>query len=245
MTRARRLILASGNAHKVEELAAMLSRAEARSVRELEVVGMKVLGAPPEIDESETDFHGNAVLKARGIARWAASRGAAADDLVLSDDSGICIDALDGRPGVFSARYAGPDADDAANNRRMVEELRALGLDASRAHYACVLCLVRVDGASIGLPSCADADWVAHALGGDAETGDAPSLCVEGRCEGEVRTVAQGSGGFGYDPHFWVDGRERTFAELSEAAKAARSHRGAAMDRLMAGLPEILSVLGA
>ena len=91
----RRVVLASGNAHKVQELRQMLTASGAA----LEVVGMKELGDPPEVEETETTFSGNAALKSTGIAAWLQSRGEAGDTLVLSDDSGICIDAFDGAPG--------------------------------------------------------------------------------------------------------------------------------------------------
>ena len=195
---------------------------------DLEVVGVKDLGSPPEIAETEDTFHGNAALKAVGIAEWLRGQGAPGDDLVLSDDSGICIDAFDGRPGVYSARYAGPDATDEDNNARMVAELGSLGLERSAAHYACVLALARVDGAALSVPEAA----LISAHGG--------ALCVEGRCEGFVRTARRGEGGFGYDPHFWVDDDARTFAELTREAKAARSHRGAALRRLLTVIDPLL-----
>ncbi len=220
----RRVVIASGNRHKIDEIAAMLAGPHP----ELEVVGVKALGAPPEIAETEDTFHGNAALKAVGIASWLREQGASGDDLVLADDSGICIDAFDGRPGVYSARYAGPDATDEDNNAKMVAELGARGLDRSAAHYACVLALARVDGSALPVPA---ADLV-MACGG--------ALCVEGRCEGVVRTVRRGQGGFGYDPHFWVDDDARTFAELTREAKAARSHRGEALRRLLTVMDPLL-----
>ena len=106
----RRIVIASGNAHKVSEIEAMLAEAGVG----LEVVGMKAAGEPPEIEETATTFGGNAALKAEGIAAWLREGGGAGDDLVLADDSGICIDAFDGAPGVYSARYAGSPCDDDA-----------------------------------------------------------------------------------------------------------------------------------
>ena len=224
----QRLVLASGNPHKVAELSAMFEVELPR----LEVVGMKSLGAPPIIEETSNTFEGNALLKARGIAAWALSLGEDGGTLVLADDSGIVVDALDGAPGVLSARFAGEQGDDGANNRKLVAELKARGLEASPAHYACVLALVRVDGADLG-PVDADSDAGCWA--------DAGAWCLAGRCEGEVRTESRGEGGFGYDPHFWVDGRARTFAELSRSAKASRSHRGVALRLLATRLPALLA----
>jgi XTP/dITP diphosphohydrolase len=225
----RRLILASGNAHKVTEIAAMLA------ADPVQVVGMRELGigAPPEIEETADDFAGNAVLKAEGIAAWMAEALGPTDDLVLADDSGICIDAFDGGPGHLSARFAGPDANDADNNAKMVRELEARGLDASNAHYACVLAIARVDGGEVTVPMPESGEGDLFVLG--------RCLCLEGHCGGEVRTERRGDGGFGYDPYFWIDDRARTMAELKPGAKAARSHRGAAVDLLRAQLSKILA----
>ena len=225
----RKVVIASGNAHKIDEIGAML-RAQAP---ELEVVGMKTFGQPPEVPETAETFSGNAALKALGIARWLREQGAAADVLVLSDDSGICIDALDGRPGVYSARFAGEGASDPENNAKMVAELESRGLDSSPAHYACVLSLARVDGRSVPLPMPESGEGDIYVEG--------DTLCIEGQCFGEVRVQARGAGGFGYDPHFWVDERSRTFAELTQEAKAERSHRGAAMRLLVGQLSRILA----
>lgn len=209
----RRIVVASGNRHKVAELGAML-RAFAP---ELEVRGLDALPGAPTIDETAPDFVGNATLKARGIAQWLAHAGEPGTTCVLADDSGICIDALAGAPGVRSARFAGEDADDAANNRRMVAQLHARGVDRSPAHYVCVLALVRVDGGAL-----ADGSTLVR---------------CDGRWDVEVREAARGTCGFGYDPHAWLrspDGAPRTVAELDLAEKAVLSHRGAAFAALQA-----------
>lgn len=211
VTRPRRLVVASGNAHKVRELRRMLAIVDG-----LEVKGQREYGTPPEIDESADTFEGNAVLKAEGIAGWLRLHGEAGDTVVLADDSGVCVDALDGRPGVRSARFAGEDASDEANNAKLVLELGARGLKASAGHYACVLALTRVDG-----EPWADLGQVARVF--------------EGRWDVELRAARRGSGGFGYDPHAWLpDGR--TVAELLPDEKAALSHRGQATRGLLAWL---------
>jgi XTP/dITP diphosphohydrolase len=209
------VVVASGNAHKVAELRAMLRDA----VPDLEVVGMKDLGQPPEIEETAPDFVGNAKLKATGIAAWLYAQGEAGTTAVLADDSGVCVDRLDGAPGVRSARFAGEDATDADNNRRLVEALTALGVDRSPGHYVCVLALARVDGGR----------W-------PGET-QAP-VHFDGRWDVELRVAARGTGGFGYDPHAWLPGADQTVAELSADAKAAQSHRGAAFRALAAWLAD-------
>ena len=204
-------VLATGNRHKLAELAALL---EAAGVA-LEVVSPKRFGVPPEIEETGTSYGANAVLKATGVAQWLAERGCPGDALVLADDSGLCVDVLGGAPGVRSARFGGDPSDDANNNARLVAELRARGVTCGAAHYACVLALVQVEG---GAPA---------GQGGSA-------VCFEGRWDVEVRVDARGSGGFGYDPHAWIDGGARTVAELGASDKAARSHRGHALRALLA-----------
>lgn len=224
--RPHRLVVASGNAHKVAELDRMLRRA----VPTLTVVGLRAFGEPPEIPETADDFAGNARLKAEGFAAWLRGRGEAGDTVVLADDSGVCVDALGGGPGVRSARFAGDGASDAENNEKLVRELRGRGLARSPGHYRCVLALTRVDGEP----------W--------ADAG--ASRLFEGRWDVELRVERRGSGGFGYDPHAWLwagdgaggagtrgaspAGADRTVAELAPDEKAAISHRGEALRALLA-----------
>lgn len=213
----RRLVLATGNPHKVTELAAMVRAAGLP----LTVCSARSLGPAPEIPEDQGSFEAHARLKALGIAGWLKGRGEPGTTLVLADDSGICVEALDGAPGVDSAYFAGPQADDAANNARLVAELGARKLEGSPAHYLCVLALTRVDGGPIA----------------GAEAG---VRLFTGRWDGEVRTSPRGSGGFGYDPYFWPTGSARSSAELAPAEKNALSHRGRATAELLAALPAVL-----
>lgn len=233
----RRLVIASRNQHKVDELVAMVARAKLQG--ELEVVSVGALpeyGPPPEVEETATTFAGNAVLKADAIAGWLRASGAPRDDLVLADDSGLCVDALEGKPGVYSARFAGPDASDADNNAKLVAELQHRGIDSSPAEYVCVLALRNVGPRMFDftLPDAGALYIIGHCL------------CIEGSCRGHARVEWRGTGGFGYDPHFWIDispgslGGGRTFAELSPGEKSQRSHRGAAMRRLVQELPVIM-----
>lgn len=207
-----RLVLASGNRHKLIEIAAILRE----QVGSIEVLAPDRFGTPPAIDEHAPDFAGNAALKARGIAAFvaAADPGQAARTWVLADDSGICVDVLDGAPGVISARFAGESSDDAANNAKLVAELRARGVDRSPAHYVCALALVRADGGEL--------------------PGGGTLASFAGRWDVEVRCEARGRGGFGYDPHAWIDAGARTVAELAAADKARASHRAAALRALVA-----------
>lgn len=216
----RRLVVASGNRHKVSELAAMLHEVDP----DLDVVGLDAFDGVPEIEETADTFAGNAGLKARGIAAWLRERGEDPETRVLADDSGICVEALGGAPGVRSARFAGETATDAQNNAKLVEVLEGMGLDSSPAHYACVLSLVRVDGEPLG--------------DGPSQDDETRELLFEGRWPVQVRVEARGSGGFGYDPHAWLDdgpsSSSKTVAELSMDEKATRSHRGHALRALVA-----------
>lgn len=223
--RSRLLVLATGNPHKVEELAAIVGAVGLP----LAVRSATSLGPAPAIVEDQGSFVAHALLKALGIAAWLKERGVAGETLVLADDSGLCVDALDGAPGVDSAIFAGPHGDNAANNARLVAELRARGREESPAHYVCVLALTRVDGAPL------------PALAG-AEPGPTPaSQLFVGRWHGAVRTMPRGVGGFGYDPYFWPTGSERSSAELPAQDKNSRSHRGQATALLLAALPGLLA----
>ncbi len=211
----RKLVIASGNQHKIVELRAM---AAAREIS-VEVSAMSEHGAPPEVVEDRDTFIGNATKKAEEIAAWLrATCSLAGDTLVVADDSGVVIEAFDGAPGVYSARFAGPEADDDANNAKMVAELQARGRSESPAHYVCVLAAVRLDG---------------QALDGQ------PVALFHGRWDGVARTEQRGDGGFGYDPYVWLNwpgDQSKTVAELSREEKAAQSHRGQAMRAFLAAL---------
>lgn len=231
------LVIASANPNKIAEIAKRLAGFE------FAVRGMAEFGVPPTIPETAPDFVGNAHLKASGIAAWIA--GVTRDEaprLVLADDSGLCVDALGGRPGVHSARFAGPDASDRQNNARMVEGLRASGHEWSAAHYACVLAAVIVGApwSALGLDLAALVGEGRASEGPYEIIGHPGALIVAGRCEGEIGISTAGTGGFGYDPHFWVEQRARTFAQMSRAEKLAFSHRG----RALAGFEAVLAGLG-
>lgn len=202
----RRIVVASGNRHKVGEIASML----ARVLPEVTVLGLDAFDPPPVLEETRDTFEGNAWQKAEGAAAWLEARGDTDDGTaVLADDSGLCVDALGGAPGVRSARFAGESARDQDNNRALVSALAARGLEASPAHYVCVLAWLR------GGPTAIER----HAF--------------VGRWDVVVRAQPRGHGGFGYDPHaFLPDGR--SVAELSAAEKAEQSHRGLATEALLA-----------
>lgn len=188
------IVLASANAGKQRELAGLLAPLGIR-LRLASEWGL--LSAP----ETGTTFEENALLKARHAAQ-------ATGLPALADDSGLEVDGLGGRPGVYSARFAGADASDESNNRRLLSELASLPDSARGARYRCVLALVRT-----------------------AE--DPAPLLAEGSWSGRISRSAAGSGGFGYDPLFIPEGEERTVAELPAALKQRSSHRARAAEQLL------------
>jgi len=190
-----RLVLASGNEGKLREFRRLLAP------RGLDVIAQTELGIP-EADEPHPTFIENALAKARHAS-------ALANLPALADDSGVCVAALDGAPGVLSARYAGLPPSDARNNAKLVAALQ--GVTDRRAHYYCVLVLVR------------------HAA-------DPEPLIAEGVWYGTVIDQPRGSGGFGYDPHFRDDVTGLTGAELPLEQKNELSHRGQAIRALLARL---------
>ena len=194
------LLIASRNTHKAGEIAAILG--DDFTVRTLD----KFPAAPEVIEDGDT-FVANAVKKATEIAAWLGSQ--ARPDLVLADDSGLEVDALDGAPGVHSARYAGGDdnAPDDANNAKLLRELADVPDDNRGAQFHCVLALV--------------------ALGQAAEV-----RTFEGICRGRIAQAESGEGGFGYDPLFIPKGHDLSFAELGPDIKNSISHRARALTKL-------------
>ena len=190
-----RLVLASNNAGKLREFRRLLAPLS------IDVVAQADLGIP-EAEEPHHTFVENALAKARHASRIARLP-------ALADDSGVCVDALSGAPGVQSARYAGEPKSDARNNAKLVADLE--GVDDRSAHYYCVLVLMR------------------H--------GDDPEpLLAEGHWNGTIIDAPRGDGGFGYDPHFLDDETGLTGAELPLETKNRLSHRGQALRALIARL---------
>jgi XTP/dITP diphosphohydrolase len=200
-----KVVLASRNKGKIAELDRILT---AEGVR---VVGLDEFPQAPEVPETELTFEGNALLKARAIA---AITGLPA----VADDSGLCVDALNGMPGVLSARWSGrfgaeTGDKDLANLRLVLDQLADVDDEDRGAHFACAAALVVPDGAE-------------HV--------------VEGRMHGKIIRAPRGTGGFGYDPIFVPEGETRTTAEMSPAEKDAISHRGRAFRALAGLLPDAL-----
>ena len=190
------IYLASGNAHKLHELQSALEQAGLA----VKVKGPDTIGGMPEVEETGSTFESNALLKAQGLREVGPSEG-----WFLADDSGIEIDDLDGRPGVISARYAGMECNDEANNDKVLQEMKDFPKSDRTCRFQCVLALV----------------------------GDGFEETFAGACEGKLLSERQGSGGFGYDPLFLPDESELTFAEISLDEKAKISHRARALTKLI------------
>ncbi|HXH03339.1 MAG TPA: RdgB/HAM1 family non-canonical purine NTP pyrophosphatase [Candidatus Competibacteraceae bacterium] len=197
MRELKKLVLATGNPGKVRELNALLGGLG------MEVLPQSAFGVP-EAQETGLSFVENAILKARNAARHSGLP-------AIADDSGIEVDALNGAPGIYSARYAGPGASDQANLEKLVEVLRGVPEAGRSARYQCLLVLMR------------------HAE-------DPTPLICHGVWEGRVIDIPRGSHGFGYDPVFLIPELGLTAAELDPATKNRLSHRGQALRQLLARL---------
>lgn len=189
-----RLIVATRNAHKVEEIRSIL--------HEDDVCDLSVVENPPVVEETGVTFLENATLKAVAISKIT-------EGLVLSDDSGLEVDALGGAPGVYSSRYAGEEGNDALNNEKLLRELE--GVSPRTARFRCVMVLAR-RGEVL-------ADF-------------------SGSVEGEILREPFGAGGFGYDPLFCPEGYHESFAELGEEVKNSLSHRANALEQVAKWLSE-------
>ena len=182
-----KLILASQNPHKLVEMDAILS------AYGIEVVLEKDVGLHVDVEETGTTFAENAMLKAQAVMK---ASGLAA----IADDSGVCVDALNGAPGVYSARYGGPALDDVGRYRLLLENLR--GQTNRTARFVSAIACVFPNGDTIE---------------------------AEGVCPGTIAFAPQGTGGFGYDPVFFLPQLRKTYAQLTPEEKAAVSHRGKAL----------------
>ncbi|KJY31983.1 RdgB/HAM1 family non-canonical purine NTP pyrophosphatase [Streptomyces katrae] len=198
-----RLILATRNAGKVTELRAILSDAGLPH----ELVGADAYPEVPDVKETGVTFAENALLKAHALAQ-------ATGYPAIADDSGLCVDVLNGAPGIFSARWAGAHGDDRANLELLLSQLGDIPDEHRGAHFFCA--------AALALP-------------------DGTERVVEGRLLGTLRHSPVGGGGFGYDPILQPTGETRTCAELTPAEKNAISHRGQAFRALIPVLRELLA----
>lgn len=201
MAQAGLLVLGTGNRKKAREMIELLAGVG------LELKTLADFPAARAIEETGDSFADNAQLKATGQARHLGQ-------WVLGEDSGLVVDALGGRPGIYSARYAGPSATDDENNRRLLAELGSTPLAKRTAHYVCQMALAD--------PS-----------------GKVRAECA-GACHGRIRFEAAGTSGFGYDPLFEIVEAHRTCAELGELVKSVLSHRARAAEKMIPRLIELV-----
>lgn len=184
---AEKFVLATHNPGKLAEMKAILSGLG------VEVVSPAEAGVEVDVEETGTTFAENAMLKARAIC-------AAAGLPAIADDSGLCVDALNGGPGVYSARYGGEGLDDAGRRRLLLQNLR--GQTTRAAHFICAVACAFPNG---------------------------DTLEAEGRCDGAIAFAPLGEGGFGYDPVFLIPEKGKTFGQISPEEKSKISHRGKAL----------------
>lgn len=189
------LLLATTNPGKIAEIEASLADLPVK------LVSLRSFPSAPEITEDGATFEENALKKARTLAAFSGL-------VTLADDSGLEVDALGGSPGVYSARYSGPEADDSRNNERLLRELEGLPPEKRRAKFVCVLALC-----------CPVGGWKREWI-------------FREECRGWIALSPKGDNGFGYDPLFFYPPLGKTFGELDREAKSAVSHRGKALQKL-------------
>jgi len=192
------IVLATHNQGKLSELKSMLNDWPVK------LLSLADFGPIPEVVEDGETFEANAYKKASQTARILGR-------VVLADDSGLCVEALDGRPGVYSARYGGPGLSDRERGEKLLEEMKEK--TNRKAAFECVI--------SIAVP-------------------EGPALTYEGRCEGVIADKMIGDNGFGYDPLFLEPATSQTFAQMSNAAKARYSHRGRALREVKSEFDKVL-----
>lgn len=187
------MIAASSNAHKIKEIQSIMSKFGVK------VVSRKEAGVPEfEIEEDGETFEENSLKKAEAIMK-------ATGKLTVADDSGLMVDYLGGAPGVYSARFAGEECDDAKNNEKLLKHLEGLSAEDRKAKFVSVITLMFPDGNTI---------------------------VARGECPGRIIETPTGENGFGYDPLFVPDGISKTFAQLSDEEKNSISHRARALEKL-------------
>jgi len=184
-----KLVLATSNKGKVREIKKLYDK--------YDVIPYSELIKEFEIVEDGDTFKENALIKARAVFKALNDK----DAVVIADDSGISVDILDGKPGIYSARYAGENANDKDNLYKLIDDIKEKGVKSSPAHYTAAIAIVTKDR----------------------------EFCVHGWMHGEAQTFAKGDGGFGYDPMFIPDGYSQTLGELDDEIKKRLSHRSKAL----------------
>ncbi|WP_111644591.1 XTP/dITP diphosphatase [Paranoxybacillus vitaminiphilus] len=188
----KEVIIATKNAGKVKEFQTLFAE------KGVEVKSLLDFENAPDVEETGETFAENAILKAETIANYL-------NKVVIADDSGLAVDALDGRPGVYSARYAGEHKNDKENIAKVLEELKGVPFEKRTARFHCAL--------AVAVPR-------------------QRTVVVEGTCEGYIAETQTGTNGFGYDPIFYVPEKQKTMAELSKEEKNKISHRANALKKL-------------
>lgn len=188
-----KVVFASNNAHKVSEFKSCLADAGL----DIEILTIKETGFTGDIIESADTFKGNAYIKAKTLSDYTGL-------IAIADDSGLSVDALNGAPGVYSARFAGEDATDSDNIQKLLAELK--DKPERSAKFVCTICVCRPDG---------------------------ETLYVSGESKGEIIDERRGDGTFGYDPVFYYPPFDKTFAEMTSDEKNSISHRGRAVEELL------------
>lgn len=189
----KKLIIASNNAHKIKEIKAILKDFP------FEIVSLKEAGIEVDVEETGSTFLENALIKAKEIYSLTDNA------MVLSDDSGLMVDALDGAPGIYSARFAGEHGNDRKNNEKLLSLLEGKPFEERKARFVCAIVLI---------------------------VGEYNTIKIQGEVEGYIKESLSGREGFGYDPLFYVPKYNMTFGEMSEELKNSISHRSAALEKL-------------
>ena len=197
----KELIVASNNKHKIEEIKAMLSKFD------LKVLSLKEAGIDIDVEENGSTFMENAEIKARAIKELCK------DSMVLSDDSGLSVEALGGAPGIYSARYSGQHGNDVENNKKLIRELEGIPFEERKAKFICAMVLI------------SDSDKV---------------IKVQGEVEGFILEHYEVCEGFGYDPLFYVPELKATFNDVPGEVKNSMSHRGRALEKLTKEIDALL-----
>ena len=187
-----KLFLATGNQHKIEEMKKILADTD------IEILSKNDIETMPEVIEDQDTFIGNSLKKAREIAEYIGMA-------TIADDSGLVVQALNGQPGVYSARFAGENATDQENNQKLLELLKDIPLAEREAYFICAMAFVSTEG---------------------------EEYTVTGKCPGHITFKAQGEEGFGYDPLFIPKVYKKSFAQLGSEVKNKISHRAKALDKM-------------
>ena len=197
----RKIVISTGNQHKVDEIKNILKDLP------FEVISKNQLGIENlQVIEDGNTLEENSIKKAKALSEMT-------DYMVIADDSGLFVDALDGQPGIYSSRYGGQEANDSKNNERLLKELKHISLEERTGRFRTVIALIKEDKEVI---------------------------TIEGECKGSIAFEKKGQGGFGYDPVFMPDGYDKSFAELGKDFKNQISHRAKALDKLKKLLLELI-----